>query len=134
MTPVEAQDIMFAKVLELTQSPVIIVWPDKPDTVPVGEKWIRPAIKTALSKQTNLATSNGVRRFTRYGILLIDCYAPVGDGNVEVNNLAHLYVQGLERLRSSPIWYRNIRFIEMGKEGSSSRVSVMADFQYDEFN
>ena len=134
MTPIEAKDAMFAVVLALTPVGVITVWPDKPDTIPVGEKWVRPIIRHADSKQTSLATSNGTRRFTRYGVLAVDCYAPVGDGNVEVDTLAHAFVKGLEMLQSSPIWYRNIRFIEIGKEGSSSRVTVMADFQYDEFN
>lgn len=134
MTPIEAKDEMFAAVQDMTPVGVITVWPDKPDTIPVGEKWIRPTVRHADSRQTSLATSDGKRRFTRYGILSIECYAPVGDGNVEVDTLAHAFTKGLEMLRSSPIWYRNIRFTESGKEGSSSRVTVMADFQYDEFN
>lgn len=134
MTSAEALDIMFGHVQSLTPEALIVVWPDKPDTIPVGEKWIRPIVRTAYSRQTSLSNSNGIRKFTRTGVLSIDCYAPVGDGNVEVNNLANIYQVGLEKLQSSPIWYRNIRSIENGKEGSSSRVSVMADFEYDAHN
>lgn len=134
MTPIEAKDVMFDQVNVLTPVGVVLVWPDKPDSIPVGEKWVRPTVKHAHSMQSTLATSNGTRRFTRFGVLAIECYAPVGDGNVEVDSLMHVYVKGLEMLRSSPVWYRNIRFTENGKEGSSSRVTVMADFQYDEMN
>lgn len=133
MTPREAIDTMFGHVQQFAPAGIVILWPDKPGELP-DEKYVRPVIRHGGGGQTSLAGADATRKFTKTGVLSIDCYAPVGDGNVEIVELYHAFTKGFESLRSSPVWYRNIRAIDRDKEGSSSRVSVLIDFQYDEHN
>ncbi len=130
----EAKDAMFGHVEGLRPVDCDVVWPDKPGNIPPNSNWIRPTIRHADGRQGSLAGEDGQRRWSRKGVLIVQCFAPVGDGEYGAEVLAQTFVDGFERIRNSPIWYRNIRAIEAGKDGASVQVNVMADFEYDDFH
>lgn len=134
MTRDEARDEMFRHVTEsvaLVDTPPDILWPDTPQDIPAGQTWIRPTIRHAGGSQASLSNQNGIRQFKHYGVLMVQCFSPVGDGMVSSDKLVQTMLTYFETVKSSPVWYRNIRAIEIGKSGAAEQVNFMADFQYD---
>lgn len=126
----EARDAINAHIAAALPG-VAILWPDTPQSIPSGQEWVRPTIRHAYGGQASLADANGKRKFKHAGVLIIQCFTPVGDGLVDSDVLVQKLLDYFETIRSSPIWYRNIRAMEVGKDGAAEQVNFMADFQYD---
>lgn len=126
----EAKDIMMSHVAAALPG-VVILWPDIPQQIPTGEQWVRPVIRHATGGQASLANQNGIRMFRHAGVLMIQCFTPVGDGTLSSDKLVQALLDYFETNRLSPIWYRNIRAMEIGKDGAAEQVNFLAEFQYD---
>lgn len=131
MTPEEAVDAMFAEVKHATPIDVEIIWPDVPSNKPPDNRWIRPNVKHATGEQSTLAGPIGSKRHTMMGVLIVQCFVPVGSGGLEAIRLATIYLERFAAVRNSPIWYRNQHFVEIGKDGPSLQYNVVIDFEYD---
>ena len=127
----DAVDAMLGHVRDAVPTSCVIMWPDTPSTVPENIEWVRPTIQHAAARQVSLAGEVGQRRFNRSGILVIQCFSPIGDGHSAADLLVDHISSYFETIRNSPIWYRNIRAIEVGKDGSTVQVNVLADFSYE---
>jgi hypothetical protein len=127
----EALDIIMGHVMAALPSGTLALWPDTPQSIPSGEPWVRPVIRHATGGQTSLSDQSGQRRFTHAGVLIVQLFTPVGDGMSASNTLTQAFLTYFETIRSSPVWYRNIRAMEIGKDGAAEQVNFMADFQYD---
>lgn len=128
----QAVDIMMGHVTSVLPVDVVAVWPDVPGDTPTDTKWIRATVRHATGRQSSLSNEFGVRKFTKAGLLMVQCFAPVGDGELAARDLADVFVEKLETITNSPVWYRNIRLNEVGKDGPAVQVNVMAEFQYDD--
>ncbi len=131
MTREEAKDIMLGHVKAALPIGVVALWPDTPQSIPSGESWVRPTIRHAGGGQASLAGAMGARKFRHYGVLIVQCFTPVGDGMKSSDSLVQSFLTYFEAINSSPVWYRNIRAIEIGKDGAAEQVNFMAEFQYD---
>lgn len=74
----------------------------------------------------------GSRTFRRSGIVTIRIYTQAGKGLQESHQLAKVATDAFEGKSVSGIWFRNVRAIEIGREGSFYQVNVIAEFEYDE--
>lgn len=128
----DAVDEILGHVRDVLPNGTVAVWPDVPGDTPTDIQWIRATVRHAVGNQATLADHGGKRRFKKAGLLMIQCFAPIGDGEYAARALADVFVVKFETVRNSPIWYRNIRMQEIGKEGSTVQVNVMAEFQYDD--
>lgn len=129
MTSQEAVDDMMRHVVAATPAGIVLVWEDVPSDMPTTA-WVRPTVKHSSRAQGSLANHGGRRMFDATGLLSVQCFTLVGDGLSSARNLSDTYVRYLEGVRNSPIWYRNIRALEIGKDGAFSQVLVLADFEY----
>lgn len=127
----EAKDIMFGHLQAATPTGVVILWPDTPQDIPVGQRWLRPVVRHATGGQMSLSNESGSRKFTHAGVLIVQVAAPVGDGTSKLDELVQTLQTYFETIGSSQVWYRNIRALEIGKDGSAEIVNFMADFSYD---
>jgi hypothetical protein len=131
---ITAKDMMMEHIKAALPVGVVALWPDTPQSIPDGEPWVRPTIRHAGGKQASLAGVNGQRKFKHYGILIVQIFTPGGDGQTKSDTITQAFLTYFEKVNSSPIWYRNIRAIEIGKDGAAEQVNFMADFQYDNIN
>lgn len=130
MTPQEAVDVMLGVFLA-AWAPRAAVYSDVPAEVPTTQvPWARPVILHATSDHT-LANDVGARRFDAMGLLWIQTFAPVGDGNVNGYQNAQLLLNAYRDARVA-VWFRNIRLEEMGRDGVFSRYDIKADFEYED--
>lgn len=130
----EARDLMSQHVSEAAATlgiSVEVLWPDTPQDIPAGAVWLRPTIRHAIGGQDSLQGAIGQRRFRHAGVLMVQIFTPVGDGMTESDSVVQKFLDYFETLRSSPIWYRNIRAMEVGKDGAAEQVNFVADFEYD---
>lgn len=132
MNRTEARDTIYGHLREATSpSGVAVLWPDTPQNIPVGHQWLRPVIRHAGGGQKSLGGSDGTRRFGAWGVVIVQVFTPVGDGMTDSDTLVQTLLTYFEAVRSPQLWYRNIRAIEIGKDGAAEQVNFMADFQYD---
>ena len=77
----------------------------------------------------------GQRRFTRFGLITVQCFAPLsaGNGSTFAENEAIIARDAFEGIGSdSGIWFRNVRTIEIGATKEYYQFNVVAEFQFDE--
>ena len=131
MTRDEARDVIMGHVAAALPNDVAALWPDTPQDVPAGSKWIRPVLRHATGGQSSLSNAIGSRIFSHAGTLMIQIFTPVGDGMGESDSLVQTFLNYFETVRSSQVWYRNIRAMEIGKDGPAEQVNFLAEFSYD---
>jgi hypothetical protein len=131
MTRDEAYDMIMGHVAAALPPGIPALWPDTPQSIPAGAQWVRPVIRHATGGQASLGNAMGARRFNHGGVLIVQLFTPVGDGMTDANTLAQAFLTYFEAVRSSQVWYRNIRAMEIGKDGAAEQVNFLADFSYD---
>jgi hypothetical protein len=141
LTKQQAVDEMFSA-LNAVWAPRAVVWEDVPpdavtlaaidDTNTNVTSWARASVKHNAGFQATLGAP-GDRRFDREGILLVEIYAPAGDGLTLARSLHTLVEQAFEGV-SSPngVWFRNVHTEEIGPSGPWTHANVIIEFQYDE--
>lgn len=144
MTPDEAVDEIFTMLntswltnsLNVVEQVPEILWQGRSyGAPPVDACYARASVKHNTSLQTSLASDVGTRRFTRYGIVLIQVHVPIGIRNplTTARKLGKIALDVFEG-RSSPggIWFRNCRLNEIDPTDGWQPVNVVAEFSYDE--
>lgn len=106
---------------------------DVPGGIPDEESpWARALVRHLTGRQASLAGEGGARRWRETGIVLVQVFAPVGDGSVRVYNLAQLIKNAYRDAKNLDVWFRNTRMKEVGASGGFEQVNVTTDFIYDD--
>lgn len=110
----------------------VALYPGMPGDPPTGNVlWARVTVKHATGAQTSLASDTGTRRFTAYGFVWVQVFAPSGDGSTGALAAAQAIVNSYRTARLS-VLFRHVSLIDMGSDGAFSRVDVKANFEYDD--
>lgn len=91
-------------------------------------------IKHGQSRQATLGET-GNRRFTRTGLIIVQCFAPIsrGDASTFAENAAIIARDAYEGVGTdSGIWFRNARVTEIGSDKTWYQFNMVVEFQYDE--
>lgn len=119
------------------------VWPDVP-IEPSLQKMIdgadgvvlapyaRVTVRSNTRRQRTLGQTT--RRYESSGVLFIEVFTPTGDGMVAAYDLAEDLREAFEEpnVSSFSVWYREVKIAENGSEGLWSRLTVTAEWQYDQ--
>lgn len=110
------------------------LYPDTPGDPPTSATvWARATLRHATGRQASLSGPiNGCVRYERTGIVIIQVFAPVGDGSTAAYDAAQTVVRGFEDARGLDTWFRNVRINEVGTKGAFEQINVLADFTYDD--
>jgi hypothetical protein len=74
----------------------------------------------------------GLRRFRADGIVTVALYTPHGDGLTLADYLANIVQDALEAHHTpDKVYFRDVRVVDDGKDGTNSKVRVIADLDYD---
>jgi hypothetical protein len=130
LTFTEARDVMSGHAAGALPQGFAISWPDKVFNVPTT-RWARVTIRRAGRGQRGFG--DGKKKYVAFGIFSLDIFTKPGDGLTENDSLSDAAVVYLESVAgSSPIAYRNIRAVDIGADGAFTRVSILADFEYED--
>lgn len=109
------------------------LYTDIPGGIPQEEgPWARALVRHVTGQQASLAGESGARRWRETGIVIVQVFAPVGDGMVRVYELAQLVKNAFRDAKNLDVWFRNTRIKEVGTSGSFEQINVTTDFIYDD--
>jgi len=128
----EARDLMLSHATEAMAGTAITYKDVPPPLRDAADAWCRATVKFVDGGQSGFG--DGTRKYCRIGILCIEVFAPMGDGGAQADVLAQTALTYLENIRSSPVWYRNIRAADVGPDGGFTKINVYADFEYDDYH
>lgn len=102
---------------------------------PSNEFWVRVSQQTVEDGQSALANSFGNRRFTVYGLVFVQLFAP--KSNPHANHLGQKLAEIARNIfrgktEDECVWFRNSRIKELPEERDTFRFNVIAEYQYDE--
>lgn len=133
MTPEQAVDAIldiFKAAWDPTGFPAY--YTDKGGEKPTSETvWSRATIRHATGNQSSLAGEVGTRRFTDTGALIVQVFAPVGDGSTECYRAATLVRDAYRDAKHPNVWFREQRIQEVGGDGAFFQINVLVTFSYD---
>lgn len=132
MTPDQARDEMLAVFKAAWDTTgYVAVYSDVPGSVPSAEDpWARATIRHSTGGQSGFGGS-AVRKFTQAGTLIVQVFAPVGDGLSKAYELAQLLLLAYSQSQGT-VWYRRMRIQEAGNDGAFEQINVLIDFTYDD--
>lgn len=96
---------------------------------PADVIWARPTVKFATGGQGSLTSGTGTVMQDAKGILWIQVFAAVGDGNVNGLRAAQELVDAYSDY-SGGVWFRNVRLESGNSEGAFQRFDVKANFEF----
>ncbi len=135
MTSEEATDLMLAVVnaTALAYSPAIPMrYLDVPGDPPAENVvWARGSVLHATGGQGSLTGGNGTTLYENKGLLLVEVYAPVGDGKVAGRRAAQAFLNAIRSYRGA-VWFRGMHMQEAGRDGAFERFDVKTNFEYDD--
>lgn len=106
-----------------------------PDNPPVDKPHLEIYVRHQDGEQTTMGEP-GCRRFSREGLVEVRIWVPEDGGLTLADDLVTVAVTAFEGrtalLSGEEIWFRNVRAPETGPNKTKYRVSVLADFEYDE--
>jgi hypothetical protein len=109
---------------------VPLTFTDVPAKVPsVNTVWGRVVLRHATGGQGSLAGAGATKLFDAKGVLWLQLFGPKGDGSTAVYQKAQFFLNALRTYRGN-VWFRNMRVMERGADGSFERVDVLTDFEY----
>lgn len=105
----------------------------KGDPPKTGGPWARLRIAHNRGDQEALANPIGTRLWKRDGLLFVQVFTPIGEGLSRADALAKIAMDAYEG-KSSPggVWFRKVRYREIGPDGNWFQVHVIAEFEYTE--
>lgn len=114
----------------------VTIWDgvDKQPTPPTfPTPWARIAAKHNSGNKSSLANANGVSRYTRRGILVVQLFTDGGKGLVSNDEILAIILGAYEgKTTTGGLVFRNCRFQEVGADGPWFQTNFFADFEYDE--
>lgn len=126
--------------LIVNATPTQLLWwnrpgdpPADPDTVGNPAPWIKVEVRHVLGGQSTLSGPTGGNRTTRRGIATVKFYEGFGSGLTQTDKLARVIERAfLGKSTTNGVWFRRVRTMEFGKDGSWFRTDVLAEFEYDD--
>ena len=111
-----------------------ILYEDRGGTPPKeGTAWARVTIRHNRGDQETLSNPFGSRLFRRDGLVFVQIFTPVGNGLEQADALAKIALDAYEGKSSqNGVWFRNVRYREVGPDGNWYQVNVIAEFEYSE--
>ena len=83
--------------------------------------------------EINISNNNGIRRYKRTGILIVQLFTGIGTGMSLSDKYSKIIVDSLDgKSTTSGVWLRNVRVNEVGRDGSWFQTNIFADFEYEE--
>ena len=139
ITQTAARDEMLARVKaaaeSVTPTAPTMVWEDVEGSLPRGitGAWVRARVQHTDGGQATLTNADGVRRYDRMGVLLVEVNTPSGQG-LQLSDSISSTIRGAFEGYSTPggVWFRNARVNEGRNDGIWFRMNVLIDFEYDE--
>lgn len=133
MNRAQAKDTMLELVrVWSSDNKVTVIWPDKDGKPPTGQvPWARVTIKHATGGQSSLSDQNGLQRHTYTGTLYVQLFTPKNGGNLS-EMLSDSLLLSLRHFRNDTLWFRDMRAIEVGRDGDFFQVNVLTTFTYDD--
>lgn len=98
------------------------------------KSWVRFSIRhfDAFSRET-LARGNGQKNYFRDGVAIVGIFTPIENGMALDSTLVDIAMTAFEgKSTTNGVWFRNIRFTEVGVTQSWFQTNVKADFSYSE--
>jgi hypothetical protein len=121
-----------------------VVWQDAPISADLQKMidgadgveltpYARVTVRSNRRKQTTIGQT-GARKFEGNGVLFVEIFTPTGDGLVTTRALAELVRDAFEtpNVSSYHTWYGEVRTQENGSEGLWSRITVTAEWNYEQ--
>jgi hypothetical protein len=116
----------------------VVYWPGEETKSPpaVEFAFAKVSLQHVTGRQATLSNANGVTRFRRTGLLIIQCFVPLSspDPVGTVTSLGRVALSPFEG-KSSPngIWFRNCRLTEVGPTSDGRyQLNIVVEFTYDE--
>lgn len=133
MNYLEATDEMSRVVNSvLVAEGVLAKWEDVPANEMDGETtWAKIFIQHSKGNISALGGVNLLRKFQRDGVILVQVFAPVGQGKLQAMEVAQLVSNAYEDEKGD-VLYRNVTVQEIGAEGSFWQALVRIEFEYDD--
>lgn len=94
--------------------------------------WARVTFLPNLRSQTSLA-GTGNAKYTAKGVVMVEIYAPSGDGGTlqrALTDLAETAYEGVST--SNGVWYTNVRTEQPRPDGHWTHANVIAEWSYDQ--
>lgn len=111
--------------------PAVLHEDRKQDPPEDGSAWVEVAIRHFDGGQKTMGQV-GSRRFNSVGVVVVSVHTKLGGGLVESDTLVQVAKNAFEGKRTSDgVWFRNVRDQEVGSDGASYKVDVLADMEYD---
>lgn len=131
ITASEANDIMLSTVQELFGEQYTILYENKGGVIPTAEDsiWMKPFVRHSGSRQTSLADHLGKARYDVWGVLFIQLFFPLGKGLETPYNVSEELAQLLRKYKSQ-VWFRNVKWEEIGPDGKFYQFKLTAQFEY----
>jgi hypothetical protein len=104
------------------------------DVLPANlpDTYARVTLRHNIASQKSMGET-GNRRFERLGLLMVQLFTPSGEGQVLSDRLVQIVVDIFEgkKVSDSGVWFRNVRWVEVGPEAAWFQVNVIIEFEYD---
>lgn len=113
-----------------------IRWPGQESMSPpvASATWAAIFMTHTIGEQGSLAGDTGKRRWSRQGIITIQCFAPTAKAGLTVSfDLACRLRDAFQSYSSATsLWFRNANAKEVGPDASWYQANTTANFDYDE--
>lgn len=132
LTFTEARDeilTLFRTAWEAQPTPPSLFYWDVEQEDPTGEIWARITVRHNIGGNDAI----GNRLFVREGVITLQIFTRFGEGLVNADATAKVAVDAFQG-KSTPggVWFRNVRYTEIGQDGEWFQSQVLADFEYTE--
>lgn len=93
--------------------------------------WATTQIRHVSAKQSAVSGLDGSRMFDRIGLLTVQVFCPVGIGLSEGYALGKVLTDTFEgKSTAGGVWFRDVMFREVGREGAFYQWNFTTTFQY----
>lgn len=101
--------------------------------VPSTKPWLRVGVRHTNGTQASLGSINGKRRQEQSGVLFIQMFTPLGDGQKLADPLGDAILDAYRTGGATPsgVQFRSARRAEVGKDGAWFLTNCLVDFEYD---
>lgn len=133
----EARDAILAPLMTVAAANLTweMVFPDVGGVPPTTNiPWMRAIIRHTDGDQSSLACVNGQRRWTNIGTLMVQVFAPIGDGSKAAYDAAQAISNAYKAVNSSSIWFRKPLIREAGTSGDFEQINFIVTFEYDQIS
>ena len=104
----------------------------RPEDEKRTDPWCRVTIKHVSGGQATLRGSGAL--FQHNGIVIVQVFASARDntGSTVATRLAMVASKAFEGRRTPNVWFKSVRYEEIGREGTWYQINVSADFEWNE--